>query len=67
MAPSGVKCPDCGRKVTGPLAETLTGRKVCQECARALIAGSSVGAITGDVGSGFGAWAMLMRKFRRSS
>ena len=31
---------------------------------RLLVAGA--GAITGDVGSGFGVWAMLMRKVRRS-
>jgi len=29
--------------------------------------GSAAGAITGDVESGYGVWAMLMRKMRRSS
>jgi ribosomal protein S27AE len=59
-------CPDCGRRVKEPFQETVTGRKVCPDCAKALFMGSAAGAITGDVGSGFGVWAMLMRKIRRS-
>lgn len=42
----------------------LSGRN-CPDCANALTMGSAVGVITGDVGSGFGAWGMLMRKIRR--
>lgn len=64
---SGEECLDCGRRVEGPFEETTTGRRVCPDCGRALRLGSSVGAITHDVGAGFGVWAMLMRRFRRQS
>ncbi len=67
MGLSGRNCPDCGRRVSKPFEETVTGREVCPDCAHALFMGSGVGAITGDVGSGFGVWAMLMRKVRRRS
>ena len=66
MPLSARECPDCGRNVHEPFEETLTGREVCPECAQALTLGSSVGVITGNTGSGLGAWAMLMRKIRRS-
>jgi hypothetical protein len=64
---SGEECPDCGRRVEAPFEQTITGRMVCPDCARALRLGSSAGAITGDVGAGFGVWAMLMRRLRRQS
>ena len=66
MGLSGRDCPDCGRRVREPFEETITGREVCPDCANALRTGSAAGAITGNVGSGFGVWAMLMRKIRRS-
>lgn len=66
MGLSGRDCPDCGRRVRRPFERTVTGREVCPDCANALFMGSATGAITGDVGSGFGVWAMLMRKVRRS-
>ncbi|MFF5175780.1 hypothetical protein ACFY3U_24565 [Micromonospora sp. NPDC000089] len=66
MALSGRQCPDCGRRVREPFAETVTGREVCPDCARALFMGSAAGVITGDVGSGYGVWAMLMRRIRRT-
>ncbi|MCI4066042.1 hypothetical protein MRQ36_27225 [Micromonospora sp. R77] len=50
-----------------PFQETITGREVCPDCASALFIGSAAGAITGNIGSGYGVWAMLMRKIRRSS
>ncbi|UQU62169.1 hypothetical protein COUCH_24375 [Couchioplanes caeruleus] len=49
-----------------PFKRTVTGREVCPECADALFMGSATGAITGNVGSGFGVWAMLMRRIRRT-
>jgi len=66
MGLSGRDCADCGRRVREPFQKTITGREVCPDCADALFTGSAVGAITGDVGSGFGVWAMLMRRVRRS-
>ena len=50
-----------------PFEQTITGREVCPDCANTLFMGSGAGAITGDVASGYGVWAMLMRKIRRSS
>jgi hypothetical protein len=44
----------------------VTGREVCPDCANALFMGTAAGVITGNVGSGYGVWAMLMRKIRRS-
>jgi hypothetical protein len=67
MGLSGRDCSDCGRSVREPFEKTITGREVCPDCANALFMGSAAGAITGDVGSGYGVWAMLMRKVRRSS
>ena len=58
-------CPDCGRRIGVPFEETITGRKVCPDCAKALRLGSGAGAITGNVGAGFGVWAVLMHKLRR--
>lgn len=66
MGLSGRDCPDCGRRVREPFRETITGREVCPDCANALFMGSAAGSITGDVGSGVGVWAMLMRRIRRS-
>lgn len=66
MGLSGRDCPDRGRKIPEPFAKTITGREVCPDCANALIMGSAAGAITGDVESGYGVWAMLMRKVGRS-
>lgn len=66
MGLSGKHCPDCGRSVRVPFKKTVTGREVCPDCANALFMGSAAGGITRDVGSGFGVWAMLMRKIRRS-
>ncbi|GGK16438.1 hypothetical protein GCM10010124_06300 [Pilimelia terevasa] len=67
MALSGRNCPDCGRRVSRPLQKTMTGRKVCPDCANALAMGSAAGAITGDVGASFGVWAMFKSKVRRRS
>lgn len=65
MALSSPKqCPDCKRSVRD-LRETITGRKVCPDCVEALRAGATAGAVIGDVGSGSGVWAMLMRRLRR--
>jgi hypothetical protein len=66
MAFGGRDCPDCGRRVREPFEKTITGREVCPDCAKALFMGSAAGAITGNVGSGYGVWGMLMRKIRRS-
>jgi hypothetical protein len=52
--------------VRDPFERTITGREVCPECANALRMGSAASVITGNVGSGYGVWAMLMRKIRRS-
>ena len=65
MGLSGEQCPDCGRRTHEPLVETITGRLVCPDCANALSLGSSAAVITHDTGSGFGVWAMLLRKLRR--
>ncbi|NJC69529.1 hypothetical protein HC031_07310 [Planosporangium thailandense] len=62
----GRECPDCKRTVTVEFEQTVTGREVCPDCARALLTGSAVGAITSDVGAGFGVWAMSMRRIRRT-
>ena len=66
MGLSARECPDCHRRVREPFQKTVTGREVCPDCANALFMGSVAGAVTGDVGSGYGVWAMLMRKVRRS-
>jgi hypothetical protein len=66
MAFSGRDCPDCARNVREPFEKTITGREVCPDCANALFMGSAAGTITGSVGSGYGVWAMLMHKIRRS-
>jgi hypothetical protein len=65
MGLSSRQCPSCHRWVKDPLRETITGRLVCADCAAALTLGSAAGAVTHNVGSGFGVWAMLMRKLRR--
>lgn len=65
MSLSGRTCPDCGRVVHEEFQKTVTDREVCPDCANALFLGSAAGAITHDVGAGFGVWAMLMRKIRR--
>jgi hypothetical protein len=56
MPLSGRECPDCGRRVREPLEQTITGREVCPDCAKALFLGSAAGAITGNIGSGYGVW-----------
>ncbi|GAA2537219.1 hypothetical protein GCM10010435_00220 [Winogradskya consettensis] len=66
MSLSGKTCPDCHRRVKAPFQQTVTGREVCPDCANALFMGTAAGVVTGEVGSGFGVWAMLMRKVRRS-
>jgi ribosomal protein S27AE len=66
MGLSGRNCPDCGRRVRKPFEKTITGREVCPDCANALFMGSAAGAITNNVGAGYGVWAMLMRKVRRA-
>lgn len=66
MGLSGRDRPDCGRRVSKPFEKTITGRQVCPDCANALFMGSAAGTITGNVGSGYGVWAMLMRKIRHS-
>jgi hypothetical protein len=66
MGPSARECPDCHRAVREPFEKTVTGREVCPDCANALFMGSAAGVVTGNVGSGYGVWAMLMRKVRRS-
>ncbi|WP_250006822.1 hypothetical protein [Actinoplanes sp. M2I2] len=65
MGRSTRECPDCRRDVRGAFEKTITGREVCPDCATALSMGSAAGAITG-IGSGYGVWATLMRKIRRS-
>lgn len=65
MGLSSQLCPSCQRWVKEPLRETITGRLVCADCAAALTLGSAAGAVTHNVGSGFGVWAMLIRKIRR--
>jgi hypothetical protein len=67
MGLSGTECPDCHRTVRVPFEQTITGRRVCPDCAHALVTGSAVGAVTGDVGAGFGVWATMMRRVRRTS
>jgi hypothetical protein len=67
MGLSARECPDCRRRVRVPFDKTITGREVCPDCANALALGSAAGVVTGNVGSGYGVWAMLMRKIRRSS
>jgi hypothetical protein len=66
MGLSSRNCPDCGRSVRVPFEKTITGRDVCPDCANPLFMGSAAGGITGNVGSGYGVWAMLMRKIRRA-
>ncbi|GAB7044465.1 MULTISPECIES: hypothetical protein [Catenuloplanes] len=66
MGLSGRDCPDCGRRVREPFEKTITGREVCPDCANALFLGSAAGAVNGGAGSGYGVWAMLVRKVRRS-
>jgi hypothetical protein len=66
MGLSARECPDCHRRVREPFEKTITGREVCADCANALSMGSAAGVITGNVGSGYGVWAALMRKIRRS-
>lgn len=65
MALSSRRCPDCGRRVRTPFQQTITGREVCADCAGALRAGTTVGAVSGDFGAGMGVWAMIMRRIRR--
>jgi hypothetical protein len=67
MGLSARRCPDCHRNVRDPFEKTITGREVCRDCANALFMGSAVGVVTGNLGSGYGVWAMVMRKIRRSS
>jgi hypothetical protein len=67
MSLSGRECPDCRRRIKTPFEQTITGREVCPDCAHALFMGSAAGAVTHDTGAGFGVWAMLMRKVRRST
>jgi hypothetical protein len=67
MALVGRECPDCNRTVKDEFEETVTGREVCPDCAHALWAGSTVGAVTSNVGAGFGVWAMLTRRIKRTS
>jgi len=66
MGLSARECPDCRRRVRDPFEKTITGREVCPDCAKALFMGSATGVISGNVGSGYGVWAALMRKIRRS-
>jgi hypothetical protein len=66
MGLSARECPDCHRSVRDPFQKTITGREVCPDCANVLSMGSAAGVITGKIGSGYGVWAMLMRKIRRS-
>jgi hypothetical protein len=61
MGLSGRNCPGCGRRVREPCEEAVNGREVCPDCVNALF----MGAAAGDVGSGCGVWAMLMRRIRR--
>jgi hypothetical protein len=65
MGLSARECPDCRRRVREPFQRTVTGREVCPDCARTLFMGSAAGVITGNVGSGYGVWAMLKRRIRR--
>jgi hypothetical protein len=62
----GRDCPDCNRTVRDEFEETITGREVCPDCAHALRSGATVGAVTSNVGAGFGVWAMLRRRIRRT-
>ena len=66
MERSARECPDCHREVRDSFEKTITGREVCPDCAKALFMGSAAGAVTGNIGAGYGVWAALMRKIRRS-
>ena len=66
MGLSARECPDCHRGVRVAFRQTITGREVCPDCAKALTMGSAAGVVTGNVGSGYGVWAALMRRIRRS-
>ena len=66
MGLSSRDCPDCGRSIRAPFEKTITGREVCPDCAHALTMGTAAAVTTGNPGSGYGVWAMLMRKIRRS-
>ncbi|GAB2605644.1 hypothetical protein Aab01nite_00340 [Paractinoplanes abujensis] len=66
MAFGGRDCPDCRRRVREPFQKTVTGREVCPDCANALLLGTAAGVTTGNIGSGYGVLAMLMRKIRRT-
>ncbi len=61
MTISGRECPDCGRTLRVDFEETVTGREVCPDCAKALWFGSAVGAVTDNAGP----WAMMMRRIMR--
>ncbi len=66
MGLSARECPDCHRRLRTTFKKTVTGREVCPDCANALSTGSAAGVITENGGFGYGIWAMLMRKIRRS-
>jgi len=66
MGRSARECPDCHREVRDSFEKTITGREVCPDCAKALFMGSAAGAVSGSIGTGYGIWAALMRKVRRS-
>jgi hypothetical protein len=65
MALSGVECPDCCRVIRDEFEQTVTGRRVCPDCAQALRVGTTVGVATSNAGVGFGVWAMLTHRLRR--
>ena len=67
MALSGRKCPDCGRTVRQAFKETMTGRKVCPDCARAYSLATGVAMATGSAAKGMGMWAAVMMRIRRKS
>jgi hypothetical protein len=66
MAFGGQECPDCKRRVRESFEKTVTGREVCPDCANALFMGTAAAVTTGNLGSGYGVLAMLMRRIRRT-
>jgi glutaredoxin len=66
MALSGTRCPDCHRTVRVAFEQTITGRRVCPDCANALRTGSIVRAVSDSVQGGIGVWGMMMRRIRRT-
>lgn len=65
MALSAKKCPDCERMVRQDFKETMTGRKVCPDCARGYQLATGIAMATGSAGQGAGVWAAFLYRLRR--